>query len=132
MEQKLKKAKFDFNDYLDSMAQMKKLGGLTSVLRMLPGMGVNMKDLENQIDEKQFDKIEAIILSMTPAERRNPELLNPSRKNRIARGAGVDISAVNRLVKQHKEMQKQMKQLNGMMKGKKRFNGFSGKNRFPF
>ncbi|MDD6434875.1 MAG: signal recognition particle protein [Clostridiales bacterium] len=132
MEQKLKKAKFDFNDYLDSMAQMKKLGGLTSVLRMLPGMGVNMKDLENQIDEKQFDKIEAIILSMTPAERSNPELLNPSRKNRIARGAGVDISAVNRLVKQHKEMQKQMKQLNGMMKGKKRFNGFSGKNRFPF
>ena len=132
MEQKLKKAKFDFNDYLDSMAQMKKLGGLTSVLIMLPGMGVNMKDLENQIDEKQFDKIEAIILSMTPAERRNPELLNPSRKNRIARGAGVDISAVNRLVKQHKEMQKQMKQLNGMMKGKKRFNGFSGKNRFPF
>ena len=92
MEQKLRKAQFGFDDYLDSMEQMKKMGGLSSILNMLPGMGMGkMKDLEGMIDEKDMARKEAIIKSMTPKERSNPDLLNVSRKQRIARGAGVDI-----------------------------------------
>ena len=91
----------------NSMKQMKKMGGIGSILSMMPGMGGSkMKDLEGMIDEKALDRTEAIILSMTPKERRNPAILNPSRKNRIARGAGVDISEVNRLVKQFEQSQK--------------------------
>jgi signal recognition particle subunit SRP54 len=131
MEQKLRKASFDYNDYLESMRQMKKMGGLSSVLSMLPGMGLKTQDLENAVNEKQMARIEAMILSMTPKERENPDLLNPSRKNRIAKGAGVDIAEVNRLVKNHKEMQKQMKQFSGMMGNGKR-GGFMGRKRFPF
>ena len=97
MERKLKKSEFDFNDYLESFKQVKKLGGLGGVMSMMPGMG-NMKGAMDNVDEKQIDRIEAIILSMTPAERSNPKILNPSRKNRIAKGAGVDIAEVNRLV----------------------------------
>ena len=115
MTQKLKKAQFGFDDYLESMNQMKKMGGLSSVLAMMPGLGSQMKDIENAIDEKKMARTEAIILSMTPKERSNPEILNPSRKHRIARGAGVDIAEVNRLVKQFEQMRKMMKQMNVIM-----------------
>ncbi len=130
MTQKLKKAQFGFDDYLESMNQMRKMGGLTSILSMMPGMGSQLKGLEDAIDEKKMAQIEAIILSMTPKERTNPEILNPSRKHRIARGAGVDIAEVNRLVKQFDQMRKMMKQMPGMMGGK----GFGKRGRFrmPF
>ena len=118
MQKKLKKMEFDFNDYLTSMEQMNKMGGIGSVLNMLPGVGSKMKDLEGMIDEKALDRTKAIILSMTPKERSNPGILNPSRKNRIARGAGVDIAEVNRLVKQFEQSRKLMKQMPGMMGGK--------------
>ena len=131
MMQKLKKAQFGFDDYLESMNQMKKMGGLSSVLAMMPGLGSQMKDIENAIDEKKMARTEAIILSMTPKERSNPEILNPSRKHRIAKGAGVDIAEVNRLVKQFEQMRKMMKQMPGMMgMGGKR--GKKGRMRFPF
>ena len=118
MERKLKKSEFDFNDYLESFKQVKKLGGIGKMLNMMPGMNSQMKNAADNVDEKQIARVEAIIYSMTPAERANPKLLNPSRKNRIARGAGVDISEVNRLVKQQEQMKKMMKQLPGMMGGK--------------
>ena len=115
MEQKLKKAQFDFNDYLNSMDQMRNMGGLSSILNMLPGMGGKMKELEGMIDEKDMARKEAIVRSMTPKERSNPDLLNPSRKKRIANGAGVDIAEVNRFVKQFEQARKMMKQMPGMM-----------------
>ena len=99
MEQKLKKAQFGFDDYLESMSQVKKMGGISSILSMMPGMGTKMPDIESAIDEKKMGRIEAIILSMTPQERSNPDVLNPSRKKRIAKGAGVDISEVNTILR---------------------------------
>ena len=125
MQKKLKKMDFDFNDYLTSMEQMNKMGGIGSILNMLPGMGGKMKDIEGMIDEKAMERTKSIILSMTPQERSNPSILNISRKNRIARGAGVDVSEVNRLVKQF-EQSKKMKQMPGLMGGKagKRGGGF--------
>lgn len=122
---KIKKAEFDFNDFLDSMEQMNKMGGLTSILGMMPGMNLP-KDVS--VDDNAFKGIQAIIYSMTLEERGNPALLNPSRKKRIANGAGVDISEVNRLVKQMEQMKKMMKQMPGMMKG----HGKKGKFRMPF
>ena len=124
MTARLKKGKFDFEDYLESMSQMKKLGGLSSILGMMPGMGIKASDLEGAVDEKQLARMEAIVLSMTPAERKDPKLLNPSRKHRIAKGAGVDIAVVNRFIKQFEQSQKMMKQLPGMMGG---FGGRKGK-----
>ncbi|HIZ23600.1 MAG TPA: signal recognition particle protein [Candidatus Blautia faecigallinarum] len=118
MQKKLKKMDFDFNDYLTSMEQMNKMGGLGSILNMLPGFGSKMKDIEGMIDEKALDRTKSIILSMTPKERSNPGILNISRKNRIAKGAGVDISEVNRLVKQFEQSKKMMKQMPGLMGGK--------------
>ena len=101
------------------------------MLAMMPGLGSQMKDIENAIDEKKMARTEAIILSMTPKERSNPEILNPSRKHRIAKGAGVDIAEVNRLVKQFEQMRKMMKQMPGMMgMGGKR--GKRGRFNFPF
>lgn len=129
MQKKLKKMDFDFNDYLTSMEQMNKMGGLGSVLNMLPGVGSKMKELEGMIDEKAMDRTKSIILSMTPQERSNPNILNISRKNRIARGAGVDISEVNRLVKQFEQSRKMMKQMPGMLGGK---GGKRGGFRLPF
>ena len=126
MMSRMKKGKFDFEDYLESMKQMRNMGGLGSILGMLPGMGVNAAELENAIDEKQMKRTEAIVLSMTPQERRNPKLLNPSRKHRIAKGAGVDIAVVNRFIKQFEQSQKMMKQFGGMGKGKRGFGGFPG------
>lgn len=129
MEQKLKKAQFGFDDYLESMNQLKNMGGISSVLSMMPGMGSKMKDLESAVDEKKMAGIEAMILSMTPKERANPDILNPSRKKRIAAGAGVDISEVNKLVKQFEQARKMMKQVPGMMGGK---GGKRGKFKLPF
>ena len=122
MEQKIKKAQFGFDDYLESMNQMKKMGGIGSVLGMFPGMSGKMQDSESAIDEKDLARKEAIIYSMTPKERSNPDLLNPSRKARIAKGAGVDVAEVNRFVKQFEQSRKMMKQIPGLMggKGKKR------------
>ena len=97
---------------------MNKMGGIGSILNMLPGVGSKMKDIESMIDESAMDRTKAIILSMTPQERTNPGILNVSRKNRIARGAGVEIAEVNRLVKQFEQSKKMMKQMPGMMGGK--------------
>ena len=134
LSRKMRKAEFDYNDYLDSMAQMKKMGGIGSVLGMMPGMipGMNsaqVSQLEGAIDDKKMAHIEAIILSMTPEERANPKLMNPSRKKRLARGAGVDIAEVNRMVKQFNEMRKMMKKLPGLMGGK---GGKKGRFKLPF
>ena len=118
MEKKLRKASFDFNDYLMSMDQMRKMGGLSSVLSMLPGIGAKAGNISEMVDEKQMARVEAIIHSMTEKERSNPDLLNISRKQRIARGAGVDIAEVNRLVKQFEQARKMMKQMPGMMNGR--------------
>lgn len=126
LEKKIKKAEFDFNDLLDQMRQFKKMGGISDMLGMIPGMGKQLKDVE--IDENALTKPEAIISSMTKAERANPNLLNPSRKKRIAVGAGVDISEVNALVKQLDQMKKMMKQFSGMM-GK---GGKGNKFKLPF
>ncbi|EET61701.1 signal recognition particle protein [Marvinbryantia formatexigens DSM 14469] len=130
LEQKIKKAKFGFDDYLESMNQMKNMGGLSGILSMMPGMGGSkMKNLEGMIDEKALARNEAIILSMTPEERANPDILNPSRKKRIAAGCGVDIAEVNRLVKQFEQTRKMMKQIPGMTGGR---GGKRGKFKFPF
>ena len=141
----LKKGKFDFNDYLNSLKQMRKMGGLSSVLGMLPGLGINKNQLENAIDDKQLKRTEAIVLSMTPEERANPKLLTPQRKFRIAKGSGNDIAEVNRFIKQFNQMSKMMKQAGGK-KGKRRRNvnpfggmggmggygGMGGRGGFPF
>ena len=116
MEEKMRKATFGFDDYLEAMEQMNKMGGFKDILGMIPGMGNQLKDID--IDEKELEKPKAIILSMTKEERRNPDILNPSRKNRIAKGAGVDISEVIRMVKQFEQSKKMMKQMSGMMGGK--------------
>lgn len=130
MAKRMQKGKFDFEDYLESMKQMRNMGGISSILSMLPGMGMNLggADLESMIDEKQIARMEAIVLSMTVEERRNPKVLNPSRKHRIAKGAGVDIATVNRFIKQFEQSQKMMKKMPGMMGGM----GKKGKFRLPF
>lgn len=122
MEKKFRKAEFDFNDFLDQLAQMKKMGGIQSILSMLPGMGL---PADLNIDDDVFKSTEAIIYSMTREERGNPAIINPSRKRRIANGAGVDISEVNKLIKQFEQSKKMMKQMSGMMggKGKRRRGG---------
>lgn len=122
MEKKFRKAEFDFNDFLDQLAQMKKMGGIQSILSMLPGMGL---PADLNIDDDVFKSTEAIIYSMTREERGNPAIINPSRKRRIAKGAGVDISEVNKLIKQFEQSKKMMKQMSSMMggKGKRRRGG---------
>ena len=132
MEAKIKKAEFDFDDFLEYMGQIRNMGGIGSIMSMLPGMGLggNMKNIQMPDEdeaEANLKRTEAIIHSMTAKERKNPDILNPSRKNRIARGAGVDISEVNRLVKQFEQIKKMMKQMPGMMKGAKK-----GRFRLPF
>ncbi len=134
MAGRMKKGKFDFEDYLESMKQMRKMGGLASILGMLPGMGIKGADIDSEASEKQLKQSEAIVLSMTKAERRNPKLLNPQRKHRIAKGAGVDIAVVNRFIKQFEQSQKLMKQFGGGGKhGKGLLGGLPGrKGGFPF
>lgn len=130
MGKKIKKAQFDFEDYLESMNQMKKMGGLSSILSMMPGMNMaQMKGFDSEEGEKKMAQMEAIIYSMTVKERRNPEILNPSRKHRIAKGAGVDISEVNRMIKQFEQSKKMMKQLPNLMGGK---GGKKGRFKLPF
>ncbi len=129
MEQKLKKASFGFDDYLESLNQMRKMGGVSKILTMMPGIGgAQMKQIEEAVDESALSRTEAIILSMTPEERANPDILNMSRKTRIAKGACVDISEVNRLVKQFSQARKLMKQVGGSMKG----SGKKGRFSLPF
>ena len=126
LNQKIKKATFGYDDLLESLNQVKNMGGITDMLSMLPGVGSQLKNVE--VDDSQFSRIEAIILSMTPQERANPDLINPSRKKRIAQGAGVDLSEVNKLAKMLEQMKKMMKQFGGSLpKAGKR-----GKFKFPF
>jgi signal recognition particle subunit SRP54 len=127
MERKFKKAEFSFDDFLEQMQQIKKMGSLNDIMGMIPGMGQQMKNV--QVDEKELAKMEAMILSMTPAERRNPDLMNLSRKKRIAAGSGNEMATVNRFIKQFEQSKKMMKQMSGMMKGKK---GKKGMFNMPF
>lgn len=135
MASKMKKGKIDFEMYLESMKQMRNMGGLSAIMGMLPGMG---KISDDQLpDEKKLARIEAIVLSMTPEERKNPKLMSPQRKFRIAKGSGNDIAEVNRFIKQFEQMQKMMKQMPGLMGGKRGFGKFGGlggfgKGGFPF
>ncbi|MGB4660712.1 MAG: signal recognition particle protein, partial [Mobilitalea sp.] len=130
MEKKFKKAEFDFNDFLEQMQQVKKMGGISSLLGMLPGAGKQLKGVE--VDENALTSTEAIIYSMTKKERANPDILNIPRKKRIAAGAGVNINDVNALVKQFEQSKKMMKQFSGMMgKGGRHGNKF-GKSPFGF
>jgi len=130
MQKRLSKAEFDFTDYLEYMSQIKNMGGMGSILSMLPGLGMGSQMKNVALPDNADDSLkrtEAIILSMSFKERSKPEVLNPSRKNRIARGAGVNISEVNKVVKQFEQMKKMMKQMPGMMKG-----GKKGKFNLPF
>ena len=120
LSQKLRKAEFDYNDFLTQMQQIKKMGGMGSILSMMPGVGSQLSGIDMDEGERSLRRVESIILSMTKEERANPSLINPSRKQRIAKGAGVDVSEVNRLVKQFDQMKKMMKQMPGLMGGGKR------------
>ena len=118
LEKKLKHNDFDLNDLLDQFAQIKKMGPLKQVLGMVPGLGNQLKDVD--IDDKQLVRVESIIYSMTPQEREEPDILNASRKKRIAAGCGMKVEDVNRLLKQYEQMKKMFKQLGKMGKKKKR------------
>ncbi len=127
LEKKIRKAEFDFNDFLDQMQQMKKMGGMAEIMKMLPGNmmgGAKLDDDALGEGETAMKKMEAIIYSMTPKERANPDIINPPRKKRIAGGAGVDISEVNRVMKQFEQTRKMMKQMSGIMGGKGKRRGF--------
>ena len=137
LEKKIRKAEFGFDDFLDQMQQIKKMGGITDLLSMIPGIGSQIKNVD--VDESKLGQIEAMIYSMTPEERSNPNLLNPSRRKRIAAGAGVSIQDVNKLCKQFEQSRKMMKQMGSMMGGKgrrRRGGGFNlggmGGMKFPF
>lgn len=123
---KMTKGKFDYDDFLVQMEQMSKLGGIGGILKLLPGMNKAMGDIDIDNAEKQLLRVKAIIQSMTAKERANPDLMNPSRKRRIAKGAGVDLAEVNKLVKQFEQMRKMMKQYSGMFRGKHGSNPFGG------
>ena len=116
LEQKLRRNKFDLNDLLDQLEQVQRMGSIKDTLKMLPGIGKKIDEVD--IDERQFDRTKAIILSMTPKERAKPDIINPSRKRRIAAGCGMQVEDVNRLLSQHRQMQKMFKQFTGN-KGKK-------------
>ena len=135
MTEKLKKSQFDFEDYLESMKQMRKMGGLGSIMNMLPGLGGmgglgkgKMPEIDADDAEQKMARVEAIIYSMTIKERQNPDIITPQRKRRIAAGAGVDISEVNKMMKQFEQMRKMMKSFPGMMGGKSK----KGKFKMPF
>jgi signal recognition particle subunit SRP54 len=111
LEQKLRKAEFTLDDLLDQLKQIRKMGSLGSLLKMIPGVGKQLRGLN--VDDRQLDRVEAIILSMTPDERRRPELINGSRRARIAKGSGTSVQQINQLLLQHKQMKKMMKQMAG-------------------
>lgn len=118
MVSRMKKGRLNYNDYLLSMQQMKGMGGLKSILGLMPGLGMKqLTEAADQVDDRELARTEAIILSMTEAERDNPKLMNPSRKRRIAAGAGLDIAEVNRFIKKFEQGQKFMKQMPGMLRG---------------
>lgn len=124
MEKKLRKEDFTLEDFLEQMQQVRKLGPLDQILGMLPGMG-NLKKLQDvKIDEKEISRIEAVIRSMTIKERRDPSIINGSRRKRIALGSGTRVQTVNKLLKQFAEAKKMMKRFQGMQKGKKGLGGF--------
>lgn len=128
MQKKMLKAEFTLEDYLDQMDQLKNMGNINSMMEMIPGMSKNkLKDL--QINDKDLGQTKAIILSMTPAERKNPKVINGSRRKRIAAGSGTKVQEVNRLLKQFEQSQVLMKQFAGMASGKK---GKKGKFKLPF
>lgn len=118
LEEKLRKNKFDLNDLLDQMREVQKMGSIKDTLAMIPGLGNKLKDVD--VDEGAFAKMEAVILSMTKKERTNPDLINPSRKRRIAAGCGKQVEDVNRVLAQYRQMQKMMKQMGGKGPGGKR------------
>ena len=132
LEAKLRKNKFDLNDLLDHLEQIQKMGSIKDLLGMIPGMSKKIGDAD--IDERQFDRLKAIIRSMTAKERRNPDIINPSRKKRIAAGSGTQVEDVNRVLKQHREMQKMFKQMNSksMKRRMSRMGGMGGFNGFGF
>jgi len=136
LARKMQQDTFDFNDMLDQFRQIQKMGDIKSLLGMIPGMGKQLKDVD--VDERQFSRIEAIILSMTEKERRKPDIINPSRKRRIAAGCGMRVEDVNRLLKQYDTMKQMMKRLKNMGKKGGRgmpmgLGGFGGKgNPFGF
>ena len=112
LEQKIRKQQFTLDDFLKQMKQVRRMGPLTNILGMMPGMGGAMKELRNaNVDERELDRLEAMILSMTPAERADPSIINGSRRKRIALGSGTTVQAVNQLTKQFGQMRKLMKQL---------------------
>jgi signal recognition particle subunit SRP54 len=113
MEEKLRKAQFTLEDFLDQLQQVQKMGPLGQIMGMIPGMGGMAKDAQDAVDRGDLRRVEAIIRAMTPRERRDPTVLNGSRRRRIAAGSGTSLTDVNRLVKQFAEMQKLMKQLAG-------------------
>src|SRR5215510_10316303 len=117
LSKKIRKNQFDFNDFLQQLEQVKKMGNMKDLLGMIPGMGKAMKGLD--IDDNSFKPVEAIIRSMTIHERENPDVINPSRKNRIAKGSGTSVQQVNQLLKQFEEMRKMMKTMNKMGGGKR-------------
>ena len=119
LEKKIRKNQFDFQDFMDQLQQIKKMGNLKDLMGMIPGMGKAMKNID--INDDAFTGIESIILSMTPAERANPDLINPSRKNRIAKGCGKDVQEINAFMKQFEQMKQTMKMMNNMPMG-----GFPG------
>ena len=123
MEKKLRKATFDFNDFLAQMEQMEKMGSMSDIMKMIPGLGSKLGKVE--IDDDAMKKPKAIIQSMTDEERANPDLINVSRKQRIAKGCGLDIAEINRFMKQFEQSRKMMKQFSGMMGKKKKRGGFN-------
>ena len=131
LEEKLRKNKFDLEDLLDQMEQVRKMGSMKDILGMLPGVGKKIKDVD--VDDRQLDRMRAIIQSMTVKERRNPDIINPSRKRRIAAGCGMQVEDVNRLLNQYRQMQKMMKQLNSKNTRRmmKRMGGMGGFGGFP-
>jgi signal recognition particle subunit SRP54 len=126
LEENLRKNKFDLEDLLDQFEQINRMGSMKDILSMIPGINKKIKDVD--VDERQLDRMKAIILSMTPKERRNPDIINPSRKRRIAMGCGMNVEDVNRLLNQHRQMQKMVKQMNSgkMRRQLKRMGGFGG------
>jgi signal recognition particle subunit SRP54 len=111
LEQKIRRAEFGLDDMLDQLRQIRKMGSLGSLLKMIPGVGKQLRGMN--VDDRQLDRVEAIILSMTPTERRRPELINGSRRARIAKGSGTSVQQINQLLLQHKQMKKMMKQMAG-------------------
>ena len=130
MQERLRKNEFNLNDFLEQMEQVQKMGSMSDIMSMIPGMSSKLGNIE--IDDNALDKPKAIIQSMTMEERENPDIINVSRKNRIAKGCGLDIAEVNRFMKQFEQSRKMMKQMNNMMGGKGSKKRRRGGMRFPF